>query len=138
VIVLVTVCTDKRRHLLAQAESAAAVIGAWRESTAWLVGRYVLMPDHLHAFCSPASAEAPALAAWVKFWKTQSSFRWPFTEDLPIWQTGFWDRQLRDSRHYGERWDYVRNNPVRAGLAAKADDWAWQGELNQFRFHDGG
>lgn len=139
VIVLVTVCTDKRRHLLARAESAAAIISAWRESSAWLVARYVLMPDHLHAFCAPAAPEVPPLAAWVKYWKSVATRHWPFPDERPVWQASFWDRQLRDARHYGERWEYVRNNPVRAGLIVKnAEDWPWQGEMNQFRFHDGG
>ncbi|MEM7014200.1 MAG: hypothetical protein AAF585_22295, partial [Verrucomicrobiota bacterium] len=31
---------------------------------------------------------------------------------------------------------YVRNNPVRHGLVTDADDWAYQGEINQLQWHD--
>jgi REP element-mobilizing transposase RayT len=138
VIVLVTVCTDKRRHLLARREAVDAILSAWCVAAGWQVGRYVMMPDHLHAFCTPAAFEAPPLAVWVKFWKSVATRYWPFPGESPLWQASFWDRQLRDSWHYGERWEYVRNNPVRAGLVKNAEDWPWQGEMNQFRFHDGG
>jgi hypothetical protein len=41
---------------------------------------------------------------------------------------------MRNEQHYHEKWEYVRLNPVRAGLAARADDWPWQGELNELRW----
>jgi hypothetical protein len=37
---------------------------------------------------------------------------------------------MRRSESYAEKWDYGRNNPVRAGLVKHADDWPYQGELN--------
>lgn len=46
----------------------------------------------------------------------------------------FWDRQLRHGEHYGERWEYVRQNPVRAGFVKNADDWTWQGEMHELRW----
>ncbi len=109
----------------------------WKRAETWWVGRYVLMPDHLHLFCTPSGPEAPALTAWVKYWKAMAARRWPRPEEQPIWQQGFWDRQLRGGEHYNQRWNYVRNNPVRHGLVGDADDWPYQGEMNVFRFHDG-
>jgi putative transposase len=135
-IVLITVCTDKRRLLLARNDVQIVLESSWRRADAWVVGRYVTLPDHLHLFCAPASPEAPALAVWVKYWKSLASRSWPRPQEQPIWQQNFWDRQLRTGEHYSARWDYVRNNPVRHGLAATADAWRWQGELNVFRFHD--
>ena len=35
---------------------------------------------------------------------------------------------------YDDKWEYVRNNPVRHGYATKADDWPYQGELNELRW----
>ena len=66
-IVLVTVCTEGRRPLLAREPAVAAILSAWRAAETWRVGRYVIMPDHLHVFCSPAAVDAPALAGWVKW-----------------------------------------------------------------------
>jgi putative transposase len=133
----ITVCANRRRPLLANQGVFELITGIWRETSSWLVGRYVIMPDHLHLFCASHGRDAPPLAAWVKYWKTQSSMRWPMTIERPIWQASFWDRQLRSGEHYSTRWDYVRNNPVRHGLVNDPNAWPFQGELNLFRFHDG-
>jgi putative transposase len=135
-IVFLTVCTHRRRPLLASPDVAALLREVWEESGKWWVGRFVLMPDHLHLFCTPENRDAPALAEWVKFWKSLISRRWPRPAEHPIWQQGFWDRQLRNSQHYGRRWNYVRNNPVRHGLVNDAESWPYQGEITVFRFHD--
>jgi len=36
---------------------------------------------------------------------------------------------IRHSESYSEKWEYVRQNPVRAALVANADDWHCQGEI---------
>jgi hypothetical protein len=34
----------------------------------------------------------------------------------PHWQKGFFDHVLRSGESYTEKWHYIRDNPVRAGL----------------------
>lgn len=46
-----------------------------------------------------------------------------------IWQPEFFDHILRSSESYSQNWDYVRENPLRAGFVTDADDWLWQGEI---------
>jgi REP element-mobilizing transposase RayT len=46
-----------------------------------------------------------------------------------IWQEEFFDHVLRSNESYSQKWDYVRENPVRAGLVEKAEDWPRQGEI---------
>ena len=134
IIILVTVCTQFRRPIPANTDTASVISGAWTEAAHWNVGRYVIMPDHIHLFCSPNSlATCEPLSKWIRYWKSIASFNWPRRDEAPIWQRGFWDRQLRHHTHYGHRWHYVRNNPVRAGLVACADDWPFQGEQHELR-----
>src|SRR5262245_31226837 len=57
-IVYLTVCTKDRRPWLASADVQAALEEVWAKATKWLVGRYVLMPDHLH--CSPGWPMTPS------------------------------------------------------------------------------
>ncbi len=45
------------------------------------------------------------------------------------WQPGFFDHLLRNDESYGEKWNYVRDNPVRAGLVKLAEDWPYAGEI---------
>jgi putative transposase len=47
----------------------------------------------------------------------------------PIWQRGFFDHLLRSEESYGQKWNYVRENPVRAGLVTRAEDWPYSGEI---------
>lgn len=47
-----------------------------------------------------------------------------------------WDTQLRAGESYDAKWEYVRQNGVRHGLATAANEWPYQGELNILQWHD--
>lgn len=126
-IVFVTVCTKGRQPWLAQPHVHDALVKIWREAIAWLVGRYVLMPDHLHMFCAPNDLRVP-LNDWVAFWKRR--FSCLGLEGVGGWQRDCWDTRLRRGENYAAKWEYVRQNPVRAGLCASVDEWPYQGELH--------
>ena len=81
----------------------------------------------------PAEIPERPLAQWVRYWKTLTSRRWPRRQEHPVWQLDFWDTQLRRATHYDEKWDYVRQNPVRAGLVTEPEEWPYQGELYELR-----
>jgi putative transposase len=49
-IVFLTVCTKDRGPWLACGEAHQALLDALKAAGTWCVGRYVLMPDHLHLF----------------------------------------------------------------------------------------
>ncbi len=134
IILFLTVCTKDRTEILACPEVADLLRHAWDEATSWLVGHYLIMPDHLHLFCAPAALPERPVGQWVRYWKTLASRRWPRPLEHPIWQLDFWDTQLRSVRHYGEKWTYVRENPVRAGLVRTSDEWPWQGECHELRW----
>jgi putative transposase len=39
------------------------------------------------------------------------------------------DHVLRSDESYDEKWNYVKENPVRAGLVQIASEWPYQGEI---------
>ncbi len=129
VIVFLTVCTKDRKPVLARPEVHRLLRDVWQEAASWLVGRYVIMPDHLHLFCAPGGHPVD-LARWVTYWKSLSTRRWPWPEEKPVWQRDFWDTQLRRGEKYEEKWAYVLENPVRKGLVKDAAEWPYAGELN--------
>ena len=136
-IVFATVCTKNNKRILACADVHRVLISAWAAADHWLVGKYVIMPDHLHLFCSPGDpSRASDVKNWIRYWKRLATRSWPRPEERPIWQLDAWDTQLRKGDSYSEKWDYVRNNPVRHGLVQQADDWPYQGELNELLWHD--
>jgi putative transposase len=127
-IIFLTVCTKNREPRLANEETHQVLLAHWLKSTSWLVGRYVILPDHIHLFCSPH--EDVPLERWVAFWKNISA-RALRIDDQPFWQRDFWDAQLRSSDSYEQKWEYVRYNPVRHKLCLIAADWPYQGEIHQ-------
>jgi putative transposase len=129
-IIFVTVCTKNRKRILANSRVHELLCAAWQNQPTWLIGRYMIMPDHIHLFCAPADLVPEALIKWMNFWKSHAARHWPRTEDSPIWQRHFWDTQLRRGESYTEKWEYVEQNPVRADLVARSEDWPYQGELN--------
>ncbi|MHB8520066.1 MAG: REP-associated tyrosine transposase [Limisphaerales bacterium] len=126
-IVFLTVCTKDRHRWMTQTPVQNALCQLWRQADAWLVGEYVLMPDHLHLFCAPRDLSC-TLQRWVTWWKRKFSCRHlPQTGE---WQRDFWDTRLRRSENYTQKWHYVQENPVRAGLVSRPEDWPYQGRLN--------
>ncbi|MEY2541670.1 MAG: hypothetical protein QOI22_1272 [Verrucomicrobiota bacterium] len=130
-IVFLTVCARKRERKLASAPVHKALVKAWITSDAWSVGYYLIMPDHVHLFCAPNN-ESYSIEQWITFWKRQ--FRRASGSDAPRFQAHGFHHRLRRDENYGEKWDYVRANPVRAGLVANPNDWPYQGVLNELRW----
>jgi REP element-mobilizing transposase RayT len=103
------------------------LVGVWRdEATAWRVGRYIVMPDHVHYFAW-ATDQSISFDNWVKFWK--SKFSWAHGHQDKRMQRNDWDRRMRTEVQYEEKWNYVRHNAVRAGLVKDADQWPFQGTV---------
>jgi len=128
----VTFNTCRRRSLLAN----DAVHDAWlrfaRNAPAHgaCVGRYVLMPDHVHLFVE--ILEQTDLARWVKAAKSVIGKELlQLGVKKPHWQEGFFDHLLRSGESYTGKWEYVRHNPVRKGLCAQPEDWPYQGEVTE-------
>ena len=128
-IVFVTVCAAHRSERLANDGVHHALLRAWQEANAWIIGAYVIMPDHLHFFCSPANEEV-AIEQWITFWKRR--FR-RHSAQAPLFQAGAFHHRLRQDERYEQKWDYVRANPVRAGLVQNPDDWPFAGVLHELR-----
>jgi REP element-mobilizing transposase RayT len=95
------------------------------------VGRYVLMPDHVHFFVF-LPEQGVRLSRWVGQLK-RAMGNAAGTEHV-TWQEGFFDHILRSEESYSQKWEYVRRNPERAGLCRHAEDWPWQGEIVRVEF----
>ena len=134
-ICFLTVCTKDRRPWLACREVQESLTDLWSgEARAWLTGRYLLMPDHLHLFCAWAD-EQFGIETWMQFWKSRFSKRLPEHPSWE-WQRGGFHHRLRTVEAYQEKWAYVRDNPVRAGLVAAPDDWPWQGTVHELPWYE--
>ncbi len=77
------------------------------------------MPDHLHALMSFPSAEEiqKCWRDWKRFTAKQTG---------AIWQRDFFEHRIRNDENWELKAGYIRENPVRKGLIARAEDWRWQ------------
>ncbi|PYK82314.1 MAG: hypothetical protein DME37_02710 [Verrucomicrobia bacterium] len=76
-IFFVTACTRKRKAMLASEQVAEILIDEWQSAQqrhGCHVGRYVIMPDHVHLFCTP-NRNSTSLSGFVGAWKRWSSRR---------------------------------------------------------------
>ncbi len=127
-VYFVTLCTHKRRTVLANAAVHCAVLeyGQRGLERGFALSRYVIMPDHIHLFVT--GTHDFDLGIWLRGLKRVVAAAVTGGRS-GIWQRGFFDHLIRNSESYSEKWDYVHQNPVRAGLVPCADEWPYQGEI---------
>ena len=127
----VTFCTHERQRFLAKDEvHTAFVVFANRADETFNVGvgRYVIMPDHVHLFVR--GDYKFRLGPWIGLLKqTLAKAATLSRAKGQVWQEGFFDPLLRTDESYSQKWNYVGENPVRAGLVKSAADWPYQGEI---------
>jgi putative transposase len=137
-IVFFTTCTSQRRKILASRQCHKILREIWQRSVdhdGWWVGNYIVMPDHVHFFARPEIG-ARRMAKWIQMWKSVSSRRISAALSIkpPIWQVDYFDRYLRSSESYSEKWHYVEQNAVRAGLVKTNEIWPYRGTINDLMF----
>ena len=120
-------------------ENATAVIENWLHhngSHYWLHA-WVVMPNHVHVLIEPSNGRT--LPKIVQSWKSFTAkvilkINAGEPPALPVkrqlWQPDYWDRYIRNERHYRAVIEYIHQNPVKAGLVAKAEDWPWSSARN--------
>jgi REP element-mobilizing transposase RayT len=127
-VYFVTFCTRDRLPIPDLAKAQAALegyAGRGMREFGTALGRYVIMPDHIHLFvCGDADF---VLSKWVAGLKRVISKTLGVRGEF--WQPTFFDHILRSDESYSEKWEYIYQNPVRAGLVKEADEWRYQGEV---------
>ena len=122
VVYFVTFCVRGRQHVLASEAAFAAFQKAVGRLTNWNVIAGLLMPDHVHVLVAPKQRDAAVgnLSGALKRWMRQE-LQAPWQ-----WQPGCFDRLLRSAESASEKWLYIRENPVRAGLVPTWQEWPYR------------
>jgi REP element-mobilizing transposase RayT len=134
-VYFVTSCVAGRRKLLATPDVHTLLHEEWSgllKRHGWAVGRYVVMPDHVHFFISPIPTGGKSLSQTIGTWKEWTAKRILKStgKSAPLWQPEFFDHLLRSDESLAEKWNYVYENPVRARLAIRAEDWPYAGSVD--------
>ena len=122
-IYFLTVCVEGRLLVLDNPIAWATCKTVWQRLDRWEILAAVAMPDHLHLLLAPRQNRDESMSAFLKWFK-----RW-FNEAVRPdwrWMEGGFDRLLRHDESAAEKWEYMRQNPVRAGLVAQPEDWPYQ------------
>ena len=84
---------------------------------------YVIMPDHLHILLVPNRTleKAVQLIKGGFSFRAKRSFEWNFD----IWQQGFADHRIRDEEDWQRHLEYIRRNPLKAGLVEEGGIYAY-------------
>ena len=130
----ITTCSKNRRKFLDNPAIHKILREEWEgalDRHRWAIGSYVVMPDHVHFFCKP-TPEASKLSELMQHWKewTSKRIKKELQLDGTVWQEEFFDHLLRSHESYSEKWNYVEQNPVRAGLTETAADWPYSGFIH--------
>lgn len=92
------------------------------------IGCYVIMPDHVHLFvCGGQEFELGHWIGQLKQFLAKAAAK--SSAGGTPWQEGFFDHLLRSEESMSEKWEYIRQNSVRAGLVEDPDDWPYQGQI---------
>ncbi|MDR5729315.1 MAG: transposase [Terriglobia bacterium] len=84
---------------------------------------YVIMPDHLHILIAPSETleKAAQLIKGGFSFRAKRAFDWKFE----VWQQGFTDHRIRNEEDWQQHLEYIRMNPVKAGIVARAEDYPY-------------
>jgi putative transposase len=122
-VYFITVCCDRRavNQLCVSnvAEMLFETVRYRNENYVWFCHVMVLMPDHLHGlFSFPPGPKT--IRKRIDLWK-----EWVVKQADIKWQRDFFEHRLRGEQARKEKSDYILQNPVRAGLVKRAEDWPW-------------
>jgi REP element-mobilizing transposase RayT len=131
----VTFCVRNRQPIFgnpATARIAKNVIIDYRNRGWYWLQAYCVMPDHIHLMVRLRN-DARTLSQVVGVIKNQISYRLRRAGFGIGWQMGFHDRVKR--LHEDERFmaRYIVENPVRAGLVARFDEYEFASIVDDWR-----
>jgi putative transposase len=121
-IFFITICCQARgRNQLCHPPSARVLLDAakfYHDRHEWYVHLLVLMPDHLHSLVSfgPDIGMGEVIEKWKRYTATHAGV---------VWQRNYADHRLRCDESFAEKAEYMRQNPVRAGLVDAPEEWAY-------------
>ena len=115
-------------HYLRQPRIAEAVVETIHYAAETLhcydLHAYVVMPNHVHLLVTPHVAP-PRLLKSVKNFSAKRANELLGRKGNPFWQSESYDRWVRSEKEFHRIWSYIEQNPVKASLAKRPEDYPW-------------
>ena len=119
-----TTTAANRRKIFTRHERAIIVLDSIRwlnRSGRFAVDAAVVMPDHVHLAGRLGERSLSSIMHTLKSYTSNQLV--DLGVDAPVWQPGYHDHVLRDDEDYAVRVRYLVNNPIRAGLVERIEDY---------------
>ncbi len=127
--VFFTICTAHRREFLLEPGVPEMLVEAmdWNaKPRGTCIVCYCIMPDHVHLIACN-TREGEDLRDFVAAVKKRA---WRLFRDAglepPFWERSYWDRHARACVALEAQVEYVLNNPCKAGLCRRPEEWPYQ------------
>ena len=130
-----TFCTHLRMRHFTDAEAVDMFATQLEQSSARYdiaVDAYCVMPDHVHLLVKGLT-DAADLQAFVAHLKQHSGFTHQRIKGTRLWQGSYYDHVLRAEEGTAGVIAYIVDNPVRACLVERPEDYAFWGSFTQTR-----
>ena len=101
-----------------------SLLGTVATEHEWRVHAYCLMSTHYHAVVESTTAQLSAGLQRLNGRYAQL-FNQRYRRRGHVFEARFSSRVVCDEPHYEATLEYVRQNPVRAGICEAADEWPW-------------
>jgi len=91
----------------------------------YLLIAWVIMPNHIHFLARPLKdIEIATVAHSIKSYTAHEANK-ILGRTGQFWQPEPFDRYIRNAKHYVNVIRYIENNPVKAGLCPRPEDWPY-------------
>jgi putative transposase len=94
----------------------------------WTCSQYCLMTTHYHLLVA-ASLEQLSSGMQRLQGPYAQQFNVKYARVGHLFQERFHALVVRDELHFARAREYIRNNPVRAGICVTAEEWPWSGSI---------
>ena len=134
-VYFVTTDTWERRALFIHVVTAGIVtqqILGCRDRGFYKLHAFVVMPEHVHVLLTPGDETTIEKAVQMIKGGSARQMNLENPQKFPIWHRGFHDRWIRDAEQYRHAESYISQNPVKAKLVERAEDYAWTSANGKF------
>jgi REP element-mobilizing transposase RayT len=117
---------------LAQEALAGLVVASLRRGVVlghYELGAYVVMSNHVHVLVFPRISPSRLLQS-LKGATARDANRILGRTGETFWQAESYDHWVRDEKERERIVSYIENNPVRAGLVNRKEDYLWSSLVN--------
>jgi len=93
------------------------------DGTSLRLWAWVVMPNHIHFLAT--RFETATLSGIIQSFKSLTSHKANklLSRSGRFWMADYFDRYVRNNEHFEKTVQYIENNPVKAGLCRKPEDW---------------